>query len=271
MHQINQFNKTVVGVVVDGKAVILDASDKFGFYNDTPFDILNTSGLLLDPESRLDAFTFFKAPDPARKVVFVNAQIKPNGKLEGTTQINNFDYHRTKNLDLYKELGEKKYIDRLKDDDNNLEILSLKRENTETDTLPLTETIEFKLDLNGADDSYIYFDPNLFTSFGTNPFLSKVRISDIDFGCKNYYAINGRYKIPEGYKIDALPKSLALVMPDKSISFKRVVAEQDGDVLVHYVIDFKQAIFSKEEYPSIKDFYKKMYEMLNEQIVLKKI
>jgi hypothetical protein len=29
-------------------------------------------------------------------------------------------------------------------------------------------------------------------------------------------------------------------------------------------------LFTKDEYPGIRDFYKKMYEMLNEQIVLKK-
>ncbi len=59
-------------------------------------------------------------------------------------------------------------------------------------------------------------------------------------------------------------------MPDKSITFKRIVAEQDGDILVHYTIDYKRSLFLKDEYPSIHDFYKKMYEMLNEQIVLKK-
>jgi len=270
-HELYQFNKTVVGVIIGDKNYFLDASGKYNLYNDAPFDILNASGLYVGYERGNYRFATFTNDDVARKVVFVNAEIKPDGKLEGTTQINSFDYHRTKSLDLYNTLGETKYTDRLKDNDNSLKILSLKRENVDNDTLPLTETLDFKLDLTGSDDSYIYFNPNLFTSFHTNPFLSNVRISDIDFGCKNYYAINGRYKLPEGYKIDALPKSLLLVMPDKSISFKRVVAEQDGDILVHYVIDFKKAVFSKEEYPSIKDFYKKMFELLNEQIVLKKI
>jgi hypothetical protein len=59
-------------------------------------------------------------------------------------------------------------------------------------------------------------------------------------------------------------------MPDKSIVFKRFEGEQDGSVMIHYTIDYKRSIYTKDEYPSIRDFYKKMYEMLNEQIVLKK-
>jgi hypothetical protein len=61
-----------------------------------------------------------------------------------------------------------------------------------------------------------------------------------------------------------------MVTPDRSISFKRIVAEQDGSVLVHYVIDFRKGSFNADEYPAIHDFYKKMFELLNEQVVLKK-
>lgn len=74
-----------------------------------------------------------------------------------------------------------------------------------------------------------------------------------------------------GYKIDALPQGVSMTMPDKSISFKRIVSEQDGQILIRFNIDFAKSIFSVDEYPAIRDFYKKMFEMLNEQIVLKKI
>jgi len=271
IHDLSQFNTTVVSVAYKDTKYILDASDKYNTFNDFPFDLLNTSGLFMDPASHLYTLAYLKNENPSRKVVFVNAEIKPEGVLEGTAQINNFSYNRINSLRSYGTLGENKYTDLLKDDDNNLKIISYKRENTEIDSLPLTENIAFKQDLTGSDDTYIYFNPNLFTSFKTNPFLSEVRNSTIDFGSINSYAINGRYKVPTGYKIESLPKSLSLLMPDKSISFKRIVAEQDGDILVNYKIDFKKALFLKDEYVSIRDFYKKMYEMLNEQIVLKKI
>lgn len=140
----------------------------------------------------------------------------------------------------------------------------------EIDTLPLTQNIAFNLDLAGSDENYIYLNSNLFTSLKTNPFLSESRMTDIYFGYLKNYSINSVYKIPTGYKTDALPKNISMITPDKSISFKRIIAEQDGSILVRYIIDYKKAAFNPDQYPSLHDFYKKMYEMLNEQIVLKK-
>ena len=104
----------------------------------------------------------------------------------------------------------------------------------------------------------------------TNPFLSENRHTDIDFGYLHNLAINGIYTIPTGYKIDALPKNISMTMPDRSITFRRIVAEQDGKIAVRYTISYQKSIYFKEDYADFHEFFKKMYEMLNEQIVLKK-
>jgi hypothetical protein len=95
-------------------------------------------------------------------------------------------------------------------------------------------------------------------------------MTDIDFGYSRGYSINGIYKIPAGYKVDALPKSVSMVMPDKSFGFKRIVAEQDGSIIVRYSVNYYVPEYSKESYADFYAFFKKMHEMLNEVIVLKK-
>jgi len=191
--------------------------------------------------------------------------------MTGTVQINSFSYDRMDDVERYKTDGEEKYIKALIDGDNNLKISSLKFDNMEVDTLPLTQNFQFNLDLVGSDENYIYFKPNLFASdFNNNDFLSEHRYSDIDFGYLTNDALNGIYKIPAGYKVDAMPKSVSMAMPDNSIVFKRLVAEQDGSILVRYSLSFKKSLFFKENYADFHDFYKKMNEMINEQIVLKK-
>jgi hypothetical protein len=207
---------------------------------------------------------------PVRGVTLINAEIKPDGKMTGTVQINSFSYDRVDDVEKYKTDGEEKYIKALANGDNNLNISSLKFENMEVDTLPLTQNIEFTLDLTSSDENYIYFKPNLFATNYNNEFLSENRFTDIDFGYQSNYALNGIYKIPAGYKIDAMPKSVTMAMTDKSIVFKRMVAEQDGSVVVRYVLYFKKSVYFKEDYPEIHDFFKKMNEMMNEQVVLKK-
>jgi hypothetical protein len=142
-------------------------------------------------------------------------------------------------------------------------------ENMEIDTLPLRQKLDFNFDL-GADDSYITFTANLFTGLKTNPFLAENRFTDIDFGYRDNYAVTGIFKIPAGYKIDAMPKSISMAIPDGTIVFKRFVAEQDGSIMVRFSIDHKKSLYFKENYPEFREFSKKMYEMLNETIVLKK-
>jgi len=266
-----QFNRTIVYVPIDtNKSYILDATGKYNLYNELPAELLNSFGLYVNKSKKTYDTVSIKKDLPVRQVVLINAEIKPGGKVEGTAQISSASYDRMNAIERYKRDGEEKYINYLRHDDNNLKISSLKFDNMEVDSLPLTQNMTFNLDLAGTDENYIYLNPNLFTPLKTNPFLSENRLTDIYFGFLRNYSINSVYKLPAGYKVDALPKSVSMVMPDKSISFKRVIAEQDGSLLVHFIINYTRTAFSAGEYAGIHDFYKKMYEMLNEQIVLKK-
>ena len=265
-----QLNKTVVYCPVDStKKYVLDASDKHNSYNNAPLNLTGLYALSIEAVSKKYDMFIIKTGS-TRVVTLINGSINAEGKLEGAIQVSSTSYSRQKYLKRYDELGEKKYIDELQSENDGLKITSLKFENMENDTLPLNQTFNFKYNLTEPDGDYIYFNPNLFTGFKTNPFLSDERISNIDFGCLYNYSINGRYSLPPGFKTVALPKSVSMQMPDKSITFKRVAAEDDGAIVIHYTIDFKRSLFTKDEYPGIRDFYKKMYEMLNEQIVLKK-
>jgi hypothetical protein len=190
--------------------------------------------------------------------------------MSGEANIVSDTYNRSASLELYKTLGEKKYIDYLGDNDNNLKISSLKLDSAEQDSLPLAQSMHIDVDLTASDENYIYFNPNLLTSFGKNPFISKDRVSDVDFDFENTYVISGDYSIPAGYKIDVLPQNRTIMMEDKSISFKRIIGEQDGRVLVHYVITRKRSYYKQEEYSGLYNFYKEMFRMLDEQIVFKK-
>jgi hypothetical protein len=276
------FNNTVVYVPVDStKNYVLDASHKENLYNTIPTNILDTFGLSidshytngLDPSGGGKAYqmVFISNEVPAMQSVSLDAEIKAEGKMEGNAEITSYSYNKETALRLYNTLGEEKYLDTLRNKDNNLKISSFKRENMEPDSLPLAQKIDFKLDLTSSDGAYIYFNTNLFNSLGKNPFFSNERFSDIDFGYLDNYAAYGVYKLPAGYKTDAMPKSITIVMPDQSIIFKRTVAEDNGTILVKYVLRHKKAIYFREEYPDLQEFYKKMYDLLGEQIVLKKV
>lgn len=266
-----QFNRAVVYVPIgEGNHLVLDATSKYNIYNETPSDLLNNNALYIDKDEKIFDMVFIEREKPVRQVVLINADIKPEGNMTGTAQINSFSYNRIGCVEHFKTDGEKKYIDFLRGNNNSLKVSALKFENMEVDTLPLKQNIDFSLDLTGSDDNYIYFVPNLFSSLRTNPFLAENRYTDIEFGYRNIYAINGIFTIPAKYKVDALPKSVSMMMPDSSITFRRIVASDEGRIVVRYNIDYKKTTYYKDNYADFYEFCKKMYEMLNEQIVLKK-
>ncbi|MES2113080.1 MAG: DUF3857 domain-containing protein [Bacteroidota bacterium] len=269
---LENFNTMVLQTITaSGKTYILDASNKYNSYVAAPWNLLNCRGMKLNPDSSSSAMIDIVNNETAREALIVSAEIKPDGKLTGTVHINSFGYHRMVLLEQYEKLGEKKYIDGLKNNDNNLTISSLKRENLETDSLPLAQTFEFKADLTSTDENYIFVSPNIFSPAKINPFISEKRYAPIDFGNLNTYIIKGRYLLPKSYKIESLPASMILSTKDGGISFRRSVEQADGAIFLNYTITYARSIYTTDEYPAIHDFYKKMFEMLNEQIVLKKI
>jgi hypothetical protein len=265
-------NNTVVYVQVNkSQYYLLDASNSANLYNTIPFNDLSANGLSIDITH--SSYRFIHLQDTSRVIqsVFLNAEIPPSGKMTGNAEITSSSYNKIKAVEKYNADGEKKYIDSLHISDNNTSITSFKMENMDIDTLPLTQKIGFTSTLSGSDENYIYFNLNSFTYLENNPFTADNRYSDIDMGFRNDYSINGIYKIPAGYKVDALPKSKILVMPDRSIIFRRTLAQGDGIITVRCIIEHGKNLYPEGEYPYLQTFYKEMYELLNEPIVLKKL
>ncbi len=265
------FSNLVVYIPVDSvKRYVLDATNKYNLYNTIPPDMLNTYGLNLDESNNSYKTIFLENTEPTIQSVFLNAEIKAGGKMDGTAEITSFNYNKSNAIKKYKTDGEEKYINYLRNEDNNIKISALKLENMAVDSLPLSQKFNFNLELTGSDNTYIYFNTGLFNLMGPNPFMKEERYSDIDFGYRDNYSINGIYKIPDGYKAETLPKNITIVMPDQSITFKRTIIQQDGTISVRYVLNHKKTLYFRENYADMRVFYKQLYELLNEQIVLKK-
>jgi hypothetical protein len=76
--------------------------------------------------------------------------------------------------------------------------------------------------------------------------------------------------LPPSLKIETLPRNLRMIMPDTSITFMRYIEVKDNELHVKYDINFLRPVFTADEYEYVKEFYKKMASIMNEQIVLRK-
>ena len=122
----------------------------------------NSSGLYIDKQRKVFDIILLKKSAPVRESIMINAEIKTGGKLEGTAQISNTSYNRIAVIDKYKTDGEQKYMDFLRDGDNNIKISTVKLDNMEVDTLPLMQNIGFNMDLGGIGRKLYLFKPEPF-------------------------------------------------------------------------------------------------------------
>lgn len=123
---------------------------------------------------------------------------------------------------------------------------------------------------NTSDDEMIYFNPFLEKTFQENPFKLEERKYPVDFGNTFRETYTLTLKLPENYTVEELPKSVNLVMPDKSISYTQSIGEILGSISVRITFKINKPVFSAKEYKQLKEIVNLIIEKQSEQIVLKK-
>ncbi len=121
-------------------------------------------------------------------------------------------------------------------------------------------------DINGK----LYVEPLLFLSEDKNPFKIEDRKYPVDFGTpwkdKNIVSI----QIPEGYKVEKLPESVAIGLPDNLGVFKYQVTQSGNKISTMSILQFNEAVISSTHYAALKDFYGQVVKKQSEKIVLVK-
>lgn len=263
---INQFDKVVAYVNVDGKNYVLDATDYYTPANMIPSELLNTVGFLVDKKN----YGFIHLEDNSKKrvkVIQMNNTIGADGIVKGTASVNFEGYARVGKAEQYSR-NKEKYKDQFTASLDGLKIDSFKVSGVEVDTVQLSHNLNFSYPV-GKSGSYYLVNYNLFTGFEKNPFVANYRFTDIDFGTRYTYILNGTFAVPDGFTIDALPKNTTMKTGDNKLVVARQVTKDNNIIDVKLRIEFSQSRYSADDYATVKDFFSKMIDILNEPIVLK--
>lgn len=265
---INQFNTVMAYVLLKDKAYVLDATDKYTNPKLVPEKVVNTSGFI--PEGENGRWKdFLSGKSKYRVMAAVQGQIDEAGNMKGNGLVNCYDYARAQRIREWKENSQKFKSDYFITPYPALQIEEIIINNSETDSLPLEQKIKFNASLNNSGE-YRYFNINLFTDLEKNPFIADTRISDVDFGVHQDYTIFGNYTIPPGFVFDGLPQNISMTTSDNSIIFNRTVQAESNLLNIRMTLEFKKTFYPADSYPEFKEFYKKLFDKLNEQVVIKK-
>ena len=263
---LDQFNKVDAYVIIDKNKYVLDATEINTPANIIPFNILNTYAFKVDTKTP-DIIQLQGEVKTNSNYINLYSTLNSNAIMNGEAVINSSDYAkipRITSLKKSKENFKNDYFEKLYPD---IRIDSFELNHADIDSLSFEQSFKFSMPVN-TSGNYKMINYNLFTGLEKNPFISDNRFTNVDYGCKYITSAHEIFVIPETLKPDELPKNIQLIMPDKSIIFVRQISIENKNITVDLVFKINKTIFTPDEYPYLKEYYKKMSDLLNEQIVL---
>jgi len=267
----SQFDNVMAYVRINERIYVLDATDKYASPNIIPLSVNFTEGLVIE---KIESFqwgwrTLWNKNERFNSSIGLVAEINNDGVMKGLSNIRSTDYSRAERMRILK-LGKDKFTEKYFAAGNTgIVVDSVEVENQNMDTLPLIQNVSFSQNLSSSGD-YKYFKTNLFTSLEKNPFTADERFSDIFFGANQKFLIVANIKLPEDYIVDELPKNTRMIMPDTSIEFLRIMNVSENRLMMRTTLEFKKPFYAVTDYDYFREFYQKLFNFLDEQIVLKK-
>lgn len=265
---VTQFNSVMAFVVIKDRSFVLDATDKITNYKLVPEKVVNSKGFILEGENGRWK-DILAGKNKYKVMAAVQGEIDDAGNMKGNGLVNCYDYARAQRAKEWIEDKQKFREDYFIKYYPALQVEDIAVNNLEADSLPLEQKVKFSSALNSSGE-YRYFSVNLFSDLEKNPFIADKRISDVDFGVQQEYLVFGNYTIPPGYVFEGVPENITMTTPDNDIVFSRVMMAESNLLNVRMTIEFKAPFYAADTYPDFKEFYKKLFEKLNEQVVIKK-
>ena len=265
------FNYVIAATEIDGKQVLLDATNKKTTLNILPLNTLNWTGRLIRQDGsshEINLVPTTLTTENANLMVLIDNM----GMITGRARNIKTDYDAFNFRERYEGISKEIYLEKLENKLNGIQINDYSIDNIKDFSKPIIENFTFTAD-NQCEiiGGKIYFDPLLFFTQTKNPFIQEKRELPIYFGYPKQSKYNISIQIPEGYSVEIMPKPIKISTVENVILFTFNIFSEGNKIQVQITREMNTAIVSAEYYDILKDFHQKMIDKLNEKIVLKKI
>jgi hypothetical protein len=265
---VSDCNYVIVKADINGKPMLLDATEPNLQTGCIPFRCLNGEGHLVGNE--LSESVPLSNPKSIENAM-VQLEIK-DGKMTGTIEkrlvgLSAFDFRES----VKTAGGKQEQFDKLKNSSSELDYLEYKYNNLDSLSQPVS--IAYKIAMKEGQDTdagIIYIDPVLVNRHKDNPFTSPTRIYPVDFGVPFTEGYNMQLTIPEGYKAEGLPESKSFVMEGKGAQFLYQISQVENKIVLNLRFSIDKTQYIPSEYQALKTFYDLVVNKQAEQIILKK-
>jgi hypothetical protein len=119
-------------------------------------------------------------------------------------------------------------------------------------------------------DSLIYFNPILIDKLTENSFKSNDRRYPVDLVTTLGGVCVVGVAVPGGFKIESLPKSKGILLPDNSGKFLYNISSKNNTIQLTTQFIVNKSRFTVDEYKLLKEMFDLILSKQDEQIVLRK-
>lgn len=265
---IDELNTFVVAFCDEEKNIFfLDGSADFGGVNVLPSKLLG-EGILLDPAVVSGQIGSYRLSDLGGSAQIVTNQciIEPAGKLRVSRRVQYRgmaaqDYRRS----FHEAAGDTASF--LADFEKNrgVEVNSFRfRERN------MQENLSYTVECDLAGDE-LYVNALVTPEEHNNPFTAKTRQLPIMFPYLQTIKVTSIFVLPDNYEVVSLPEPMGIQTSDGNISAMLTCTDKgNGSIQTEYVFDVSTSLVPVVMYGELKEFWKKLIDMNNQTIVLKK-
>lgn len=265
---VTSLNFLIASAEINGKLYLMDATEKMSKINMLPLRDLNHRGFQLLNDGNIKEISLTNYSLSNSKEV-IGVTLNADGTITGSYSETKDEYFAmTDNIwrkDNPKEF-ESDYlsnfafdVDAFKVDENTEK--GIVRYSIKFENVPGAEVIGNKILLN----------PLLFSQLKKSSFQYETRSYPLEFGTSISESKTIRIKIPEGYKVESLPKEGQFVIDGNYAGYVYKVIEKDGFIEAATIYQVNQSILPASYYKSMKDLESKQINTENQQVVLVKL
>lgn len=264
-------NYFAVKAVIDSSTYVLDATDEYLPLNMLPDRAINGKALVVLKNGH--EWTDLTPAKKDKSFDIINCDLAEDGTINGDwMQIKNdySAYYQRKKFRSYN--SEDEYLKSIESKYSGLSIENYS--NTGMDSIENTLNEKLKIIYKNKAQkvgNQMMINPFLFDKLRENPFKADDRVYPVDFTTASEERINLTLRIPKGWQVLQIPKSVRMALPDKSASILFSSAVIDGMVQISYKLNINKPIFIQNEYKDLKTFFDELVKKQSEMIVLQKI
>ncbi len=267
---LSKYNYMIARATIDGKSILLDATEKHLPFGLLPFRCLNQRGYVIS--STNPGWVNLNPKKGIVKSSMFTMTLGEDGTMKGNFVNKNDGYSALNIRKKINQVGEDRYITSFKDNHEDWSIENIEIDAPDDISKPVIAKIELEME-EGIEvmGDIIYINPIFSGKIDENPLKQEERKLPIEFivPMKNSYMLS--LTIPEGYTVDELPKSVHLITSDKTANL-RYVAQVNGNKLqIVHTWQIKESFYPQNKFAELKEFYALLVSKQSEQIVLKKV